>query len=161
MLTGLKKALTRIAELYRDTPARYGSVLLAMKVYLWEAVCVFSDSPQPVDRESAQSVVNQEWCSRGHPYGLPAPQVRMESGTTCWGRLSGIHLSSSMLKRFGLPIVLHELAHPLALNQGHGPEFIRVYISLLAKWCRMDEAMLLGLARVDEMLEKTACDTSE
>lgn len=50
------------------------------------------------------------------------------------------------------PVVLHELAHALLTSvrcslAAHGPEFARVYIELLVRYCGRDRAELLASAK--------------
>lgn len=132
------------------------------KLYKWERTC-FDDWPAGARADPAmalaecETLIDKAW--RLHSPRLRAgstarafsvPKVtdgrRARNATGSYRRIT--------LPRWSrcLPVVLHELAHALMTSgiyrlAAHGPEFARVYIELLVRYCGRDRADLLASAK--------------
>jgi hypothetical protein len=115
------------------------------RVYAWENRVIAPRDPSRVAFPSAQGMVDAIWLDMGLRYpplveGLPAQtRTRIGDADRLTLRLSA-HTPSWCL--------LHELAHAMStthdgVSDGHGPIFMGIYVRLLGRYLRLDEAELL------------------
>lgn len=116
------------------------------RVYRWERVCVHSDTAPAMSLDECRALVEQVYVDRERPgrrRSWSPPTVTDGRGRRhAGGSREVIKLPRWSRRR---TIVLHECAHGLS-DDGHGPEFMRVYIDLLADFAGMDGDALLRSA---------------
>jgi hypothetical protein len=116
------------------------------RVYAWEDRVVGPRDPTTLPFAAAQGLVNAIWAEMGLRFP-PAVERMPPQATT---RLAD---ASRLVIR--LPgqtpswCVLHELAHAMTtthdgVSDGHGPVFVGMYVRLLVRYLRLDEAGLLA-----------------
>ena len=106
------------------------------RLYGWEGVHVLPRDPTPLSLLACRELVATVFADRLGA-GVPAPRVEDGRGRRhAAGSREVIKLPRWARTR---PIVLHECAHGLAAD-GHGPDFARVYIDLLADFMAIDRS---------------------
>jgi hypothetical protein len=117
-------------------------------VYAWENAVVAPCDRSEIDRADAQAMVNAIWAECGRLYPpkvLPLPvQTR-----TYIGRADRLTIEIS--PRLPSWCLLHELAHAMTStlegdSDGHGPAFMAAYVTLLARYLRLDPTSLRASA---------------
>jgi len=122
------------------------------KVYRWEGDALVGRlcglASQTLDLEACAALVERAW----HDYwpGCP-PQLRDGRGCRrAWGNHLEIALPRwARTERVVLHETTHALLYKLAAVSDHGPEFVRLYIDLLARYHypKVPKATLLASAR--------------
>ena len=121
------------------------------RVYGWEDRTVAPHDRTAIAYPVAQGMVDAIWSELGLRHAprvepLPAQaRCRMADANRLRLRLPGSTPSWCLL---------HELAHSLTStlegqSDGHGPRFVGVYVQLLARYLRLDEAALEASLRAD------------
>jgi hypothetical protein len=119
------------------------------RVYAWEDRVVGPRDPTTLPFAAAQGLVNAIWAEMGLRF--PPAVERMPAQATT-------RLADASRLAIRLPAqtpswcVLHELAHAMTtthdgVSDGHGPVFMGMYVRLLVRYLRMDEAGLLASLR--------------
>ena len=119
------------------------------RVYAWEDRVVAPEDPSRIAFAAAQGMIDAIWSEMGlryPPRAAPMPAqarrriadanrltLRLQATTPSW-------------------CLLHELAHAMTTthdgaSDGHGPLFMGVYVTLLGRYLRLDEAALIDSAR--------------
>ncbi len=119
------------------------------RVYAWEDGVVAPRDPSTVAFPAAQGMVDAIWAETGlrYPPGVEALPMQARRRVADANRL-----------RIRLPAatpswcLLHELAHAMTttqdgLSDGHGPVFMGLYVRMLVRYLRLDEAWLLDSLR--------------
>ena len=115
------------------------------RVYAWEDRVVAPCDPSTIPFAAAQGTVDAIWSEAGLLY--PPRVERLPKQARC-------RVADANRLRVRLPpatpswCLLHELAHAMTSTQdgrsdGHGPVFMGVYLTLLARYLRLDPALLL------------------
>ncbi|GAB0119795.1 hypothetical protein [Acidisoma sp. 7E03] len=114
------------------------------RVYAWERAALVPHDPTTIARSQAQAMVNAIWADLGRSY---PPKVRPLSwhAATLLGRAD--RLTIELPPRCPSWCLLHELAHTMTStleddSDGHGPNFMAAYITLLTRYLRLDAAAL-------------------
>lgn len=114
------------------------------RVYAWEQTAVVPHDPTTITRGQAQGMVDAIWADlgRAHP---PKVKPLPRRPTTLLGRAD--RLTIELPPRCPSWCLLHELAHVLTStleqdSDGHGSGFMGAYITLLARYLRLDAAAL-------------------
>jgi hypothetical protein len=109
------------------------------KVYAWEnnVIAPFSKGAVPFDK--AQAFVDGVWLAHGWSY---PPQVSLMPKQATRTMATGSRAAVRLQPKTPDWVILHELAHTLTANEdghggryndGHGPDFVGVYIKLLER----------------------------
>jgi hypothetical protein len=119
------------------------------RVYAWENRVVAPRDTTFVGRAAAQGLVNAIWADWGlrHP-PLVEPLPRQATATLA----SANRLSILLPERTESWCLLHELAHAMTStddgrSDGHGPDFLGIYVQLLVRYLRLDASQLLASLR--------------
>ena len=117
----------------------------ARKLYAWEDRVVAPLDRSCVPRANMQALVDHVWQAEGLRWPpcvkpLPAQARRTVARATRTRIEAPAELPSWVL--------LHELAHAMTMDVegrgvGHGAEFVGVYMALLVRHARLDQAMLM------------------
>ena len=115
------------------------------RVYRWESRIVEPRDPTIIAFPAAQAMVNAIWSDMGIRY---PPVVEGQSRRTSKTIASANRLSLFLPEKTPAWCLLHEIAHAMTTtvdghSDGHGAVFIGVYVQLLTRYLRMDEAALL------------------
>jgi hypothetical protein len=119
------------------------------RVYEWENRVVAPHDPTFVGRAAAQGLVNAIWAEWGLRYPpLVEPLPRQATATLA----SANRLSILLRERTESWCLLHELAHAMTStddgrSDGHGPDFLGIYVQLLVRYLRLDASQLLASLR--------------
>lgn len=118
------------------------------RVYAWEDRLI-----APLDRgrlafASADGMVRAIWSELGLRF--PPAVEPLPARSRCLG--DATRLRVRLAASFPSWCLLHELGHSLTStheghSDGHGPRFMGVYVALLARYLRLDPAMLVASAR--------------
>lgn len=118
------------------------------RVYAWEDAVVTATDRSVVAFSSAQGMVDAIWSEIGLRYPpkverLPRQARRLQA--------DGSRLRLRLPKVIPSWLLLHELAHALSsahdgASDGHGPDFMGLYVQLLARYLRLSEAALIQSA---------------
>ena len=116
----------------------------ARLLYAWEDRVVAPHDPTPVPFAQLQSLVDHVWAAEGLRW---PPQVKP---LPAQARRTVARASRTVIEApKSLPswVLLHELAHAMTTDvEGrsawHGPDFVGVYVQLLVRHARLDQAML-------------------
>jgi hypothetical protein len=119
------------------------------KVYTWEQRAVAPYDRTEIDRVQAQAMVAAIWADLGLRYPPKVTPLPAQAKTLI-GRAD--RLTIELADRLPSWCLLHELAHSLTSSvdgpgDGHGALFIATYMSLLARYLRLDESGLRQTAR--------------
>jgi hypothetical protein len=121
-----------------------GRDLQRSRVYAWEDRVVAPRDPSRIPRAAAQGMVDAIWSEMGlryPPVVMPLPaQARCRLADA--DRLT-IRLPASVPSW----CLLHELSHAMTtthdgVSDGHGPAFVGIYVQLLVRYLRLDDAAL-------------------
>jgi hypothetical protein len=115
------------------------------RVYRWEQEHVFPHDREPLSIDACAALVEAAYRWWHGPLSLrpgwAPPNVTDGRGRRhACGSREVIKLPRWARTR---PVVLHECAHGLAPDR-HGPEFVKVYVSLLVRFMGLDRASLLA-----------------
>lgn len=118
------------------------------KVYAWERAHVPDfDGKQSykLTLRQCEIMINRVWAD----YRPTETPPRVADGRGCSNAKGGRWRITLPRWARTVPIVLHELAHPLTRSDlpAHGPEFVRLFIDLLVRYNEGDKAELLRTAR--------------
>jgi len=118
------------------------------KVYAWERAHVpdfDGKGTYKLTLRQCEIMINRVWAD--YRPGEHAPRVA--DGRGCSNAKGGRWRITLPRWARTVPIVLHELAHPLTPHPAapHGPEFVRLFIDLLVRYDEGDKAELLRTAR--------------
>lgn len=130
------------------------------KAYAWERTLKTWKEESPLSKEDGMKFLS-EVCST---LNIKSPPTIKFWGTYqgCRARGNEITFSSSMFRK---QIILHELAHCI-INyikfkdkrerfQGHGPEWMKVYINLMSQFLGYDKEELIKSAQLHKLKVKT------
>jgi hypothetical protein len=109
------------------------------RVYAWENRVIAPRDPSVVLFSEAQGMVNAIWTEMGLRY---PPKVEPLPKQTTNTIASADGLSIFLGDRTPSWCLLHELAHDMTstdeVSDGHSPQFMGVYLKLLARYLRLD-----------------------
>ncbi|WP_347542071.1 hypothetical protein [Roseomonas sp. CAU 1739] len=93
--------------------------------------------------ERMQGIVDHVWATEGLRW---PPRVRARKATRVT-LATGSRLTIEAPSTLPSWILLHEIAHAMTSTAdgrgaGHGPDFVGIYVQLLVRHCRLDQAML-------------------
>jgi hypothetical protein len=112
------------------------------KVYSWEDTHIAVMDPATITVDEAQDLVDFVWAQQGRN-NPPVVRINKRSGASA--TRMDLNFSKKALHRW---IVLHEIAHSLADGlyeqgkEGHGPEFVAIYASLLEDHLKLPKPLL-------------------
>jgi hypothetical protein len=115
------------------------------KVYAWEDREIAPRDRSMLPFSAAQGLVNAIWSELGLRYPPEVKPMPRQART----RLADANrLTLRLPEQTPSWCVLHELAHALTSSMdgksdGHGPMFVGIYVQLLHRYMRLDEAWLL------------------
>jgi hypothetical protein len=120
------------------------------RVYRWEDRVVAPHDRTTIPFAAAQAMVDAIWAELGLRYP-PAVERLSSRGTTI---AAANRLSLFLPEQVPAWCLLHELAHAMSTTQdgvsdGHGPVFVGLYVGLLVRYLRLDEAALLESLRAE------------
>lgn len=115
------------------------------KVYAWEDREIAPRDRSMLPFSAAQGLVNAIWSELGLRY---PPEVKPMPRQTRTRLADANRLTLRLPEQTPSWCVLHELAHALTSSMdgksdGHGPMFVGIYVQLLHRYMRLDEAWLL------------------
>jgi hypothetical protein len=118
------------------------------RVYAWEDVFVAACDQSRIAFSIAQGVINAIWSELGLRYPpkverLPRQARRLQA--------DGSRLRLRLPETIPSWLLMHELAHALSStadgsSDGHGPDFMGLYVQLLTRYLRFPTAELIGSA---------------
>jgi len=119
------------------------------RVYAWEDALVASIDQSIVPFSAAQGMVNAIWSELGLHYPPKVERLPRQSRRL---QADGSRLRLRLPETTPSWLLLHELAHALSsaqdgLSDGHGPDFMGLYVQLLNRYLRLPAAELIGSAR--------------
>jgi hypothetical protein len=102
--------------------------------------------PTVISLQAAQGVVDAIWADMGLRYPPEVEQLPRQATAT---HANATRLSIFLPERTPSWCLLHELAHAMTStadgrSDGHGPAFMGLYVKLLVRYLRCDEANLLA-----------------
>lgn len=115
------------------------------RVYAWEDRVVAPRDPSQVPFAAAQGMVDAIWSEMGLRY--PPRVERLPAQARC--RLADANRLTLRLPALTPSwCLLHEIAHAMTTthdgrSDGHGAAFMGIYVQLLARYLRLDAAVLL------------------
>ena len=115
------------------------------RVYAWENRVVAPRDPSFIALPEAQGMVNAIWSEMGLNYPPKVEALPIQAKTTI---ASASRLSIFLPGRTPSWCLLHELAHAMTStidgqSDGHGPQFMGLYVKMLAQYLRLDLAELI------------------
>lgn len=114
------------------------------RVYRWEEEVIFPGYPEWTWR-GCQRFLRQVWNHVGDQHDIVLTNRRRFQHAISLGGV--IHLPSTDASYFyRKPVILHEVAHELTPGQQHNAIFVKVYMSLCARFLGMDQAFLRDTA---------------
>jgi hypothetical protein len=124
------------------------------RVYRWEDATVAPCAPRRVVFSAAQGMVDAIWADQGLRYPPLVERLARQARRTV---ASANRLALYLPEDTPEWCLLHELAHAMSTtaegaSDGHGPVFVGLYVKLLVRYVRLDEADLLAslrLARIE------------
>ena len=116
----------------------------AKRLYAWEDRVVAPCDTARVPFARLQALVDHVWAAEGLRW---PPQVRPLPGQARRTVARATRTVIEAPKSLPSWVLLHELAHAMTSDvegrsAGHGPDFVGVYVQLLVRHARLDEAML-------------------
>lgn len=99
------------------------------RVYRWEDTHIAPRDQSQVPFEHIQAIVNHCWPVQHPPRVLALPKQARVLGT---GHRLGLRFPSNTTTPTW--VILHELAHALTYGDGHGPNYVGVYMQLVEKY---------------------------
>ncbi len=112
------------------------------RVYDWEDQHIGPRDTTPVPFEQIQHIVAYCWPASHPPRIEPLPKLSRKEGT---GHRLRLRFPADRPTRTW--IILHEMAHALTYGDGHGPNFVAVYMQLVEKHLNIPLALLHYTAR--------------
>jgi hypothetical protein len=115
------------------------------RVYAWEDRVIAPRDRSRVPFPAAQGMVNAIWAEMGLRYPPRVEPLPAQART----RVADADRLTIRLPRLAPSWhLLHELAHSMTTSHdgrsdGHGPVFMGIYVQLLGRYLRLDEAELL------------------
>lgn len=115
----------------------------ADRIYAWENRVVAPLDRSEVPFAQMQALVDHVWAEEGLRWPPRMRQRRATRATLATGSRLAIEAPATLPSW----ILLHEIAHAMTSTAegqgaGHGPDFVGVYVRLLVRYCRLDQAML-------------------
>lgn len=115
----------------------------ARRVYAWEEQVVAPRDQSRVPFAQMQALIDHVWAAEGLRW---PPRLRHRKATRAT-LATGSRLAIEAPDELPSWVLLHELAHALADRDDgtpgdHGPDFLGLYVGLLVRHARMDQAML-------------------
>jgi hypothetical protein len=106
-------------------------------LYRWENHVVGPRAPRTIKFEDAQTFVNGIFICEGLLYP-PKVELISKRATKVWA--TGSRQILQLRPVTPAWVILHELAHAITTEvdkseEGHGPDFVGIYIKLLDKYC--------------------------
>ena len=123
------------------------------RVYAWENRVVAPRDPSFISFPEAQGVVNAIWSEMGLSYPPKVEPLLPQAKATI---ASASRLSIFLPDRTPSWCLLHELAHAMTStmeghSDGHGPQFMSLYVKMLAQYLRLDLAELVRSVRSENI----------
>jgi hypothetical protein len=123
------------------------------RVYSWENRVVAPRDPTFFSFAAAQGMVDAIWSDMGLQY---PPAVEPLPGQATTTVASANRLSILLPERTPSWCILHELAHAMTStmdgqSDGHGSQFVGVYVKLLTRYLRLDLTDLVRSLRADNI----------
>ena len=124
--------------------ARGGEGALARRLYAWEDAVIAPRDRSRVPFAQLQALVDHVWAAEGLRY---PPRVRPLPRGARRTMARATRLAIEAPAELPSWVLLHELAHAMTStaegdNNGHGPAFVGIYLRLLVRHARLDEAVL-------------------
>jgi len=116
------------------------------KVYAWEReVIAPRDLTPPAPFERAQLLVDGVWLMERLFYPPRVVPLRPRITTIV---ATGNRLEISLRQHQPTPtwVILHEIAHALVQDDGHGPDFVGLYMGLVDRHLKIPQPMLMWTA---------------
>jgi hypothetical protein len=118
-------------------------------VYAWESRAVAPRDRTTIEFTAAQSMVNAIWSDMDLRYPPRVERLSRRATTTV---ASANRLALCLPDRTPAWCLLHEIAHAMSTTEdgrsdGHGPIFTGLYVRMLVRYLRLDEACLLASLR--------------
>lgn len=116
----------------------------ARRVYAWEDRAVAPRDRSQVPFARMQALVDHVWSAEGLRWPPLVRYRRATRATLATGSRLAIEAPDSLPSW----VLLHEMAHAFTdpgdgmPHAGHGPDFLGLYVHLLVRHARLDEAML-------------------
>jgi hypothetical protein len=113
------------------------------RLYAWENRVVAPLDRSVVPFERMQAIVDHVWAAEGLKWPPRVRPRRATRATLATGSRLAIEAPASLPSW----VLLHEVAHALTstaegAGDGHGPDFVGIYVRLLVRHGRLDLAML-------------------
>jgi hypothetical protein len=118
-------------------------------VYSWEARVVAPRDPTTLPFSAAQAAIDAIWLDMGLRYPPAAARLPRQARSTL---ARADRLSVLLADLTPSWCLLHELAHAMTSHadgrsDGHGSQFMGIYVQLLARYLRLDRPMLIDSLR--------------
>lgn len=113
------------------------------RLYAWENRVVAPLDRSVVPFERMQAIVDHVWMAEGLRW---PPRMRPRKATRVT-LATGSRLAIEAPESLPSWVLLHEIAHAMTSTAdgrgaGHGPDFVGIYVQLLVRHCRLDQAVL-------------------
>jgi hypothetical protein len=123
------------------------------RVYAWENRVIAAHDPSFVSFSAAQGIVNAIWSEMGLLYPPKVESLPKHAKATV---ATATRLCIRLPNRLPSWCLLHEIAHSMTTtvdgqSDGHGVEFIGIYVRLLARYLRLDPVDLAHSAQDDDI----------
>lgn len=118
------------------------------KVYRWEDEVIFPKDQTIINVSQANEIVRYIWQQEGYEY---PPIVSIDNDMKHQGSATRMNILIRS-NFFSTVLLLHELAHSMTYDvvieqsDGHGPDYVGIYMQLLQKYMKMDLIYLMGSA---------------
>jgi len=112
------------------------------RVYRWEDRHIKPRDQSQVPFDNIQTIVEHCW-----PYDHPPKVEALHKNARSLGTGHRLRLQFPSHQPTPTWIILHELAHALTCGDGHGPNYVGVYIQLLEQYLKIPMAFLHYTAR--------------
>jgi hypothetical protein len=115
------------------------------RVYAWEDRVIAPLDPSQVPFSAAQGMVDAIWTEMGLRYPPRVEKLPPQARTRV---ADANRLTLRLRAQTPSWTLLHELAHAMTTDHdghsdGHGPDFLGVYVTLLGRYLRLNPATLL------------------
>jgi hypothetical protein len=120
------------------------------RVYAWENRVVAPRDRSIVAFDRMQALVDHVWTGEGLAWPPRMRPRKAARGVLATGSRLAIEAPESLPSW----VLLHEIAHAMTSTAdgdgaGHGPDFVGVYVRLLVRYGRLDEALLAETLAAD------------
>lgn len=122
------------------------------KVYNFENTFVAPFDKNKISFDSAQSIIDYIWSNEGFKNTPPKAIFKVREGSAYGSRMR-IRLPNNLMYTW---VVVHEMVHSIQdmagnehLYDGHGPNFVGIYVDLLDKYLKINKLMLW--AKIEEL----------